>query len=53
LKQLAAFLIAFDRGGSIPRSVLRIGELLLRHSRMLLAGIQANSDWTPNKTIRR
>jgi hypothetical protein len=27
-------------------------EFLFRHSRMLLAGIQANSDWTPDKNIR-
>jgi hypothetical protein len=24
----------------------------VRHSRMLLAGIQANSGWTPDKNIR-
>jgi len=27
-------------------------ESLVRHSRMHLAGIQANSDWTPDKNIR-
>lgn len=41
-----------NRCGSVPRSLLRNGEFLHSHSRMLLAGIQANSDWTPDKNIR-
>jgi putative SOS response-associated peptidase YedK len=27
-------------------------HFIARHSRMLLAGIQTNSDWTPDKNIR-
>jgi hypothetical protein len=38
--------------GLIPRSLLRSGEFLQSLSRMHLAGIQANSDWTPDKNIR-
>jgi hypothetical protein len=29
----------------------KIAAMKVRHSRMLLAGIQANSDWTPDKNI--
>jgi hypothetical protein len=31
---------------------MAIPSLKVRHSRMLLAGIQANSGWTPDKNIR-
>jgi len=43
---------SFNRYGLNPRSLLRNGVFLFRHSRMLLAGIQVISDWTPDKNIR-